>query len=83
MTISDALWECIETLLDGSVNTFDDPKQMSEDEHILEVTAMLLRLHNLRSYLKSDTEGKKRHDAVDWPTEARKFILEYVNEHYL
>ena len=86
MGFSDALYDCIETLMDGIAHMYDEDemlKEIPEDEDIIEFVALSLKLASKRLTLKTDTEGRNRIEALNWKQEAKKYIIQYLNEHHL
>lgn len=84
MTITDAICECIETIIDAAVCAYDEDEMMeiANDEDIVEIVACNLKIMSKRGYLKNDP-AKKIIDTIDWNAKARDYIIEYINETYI
>lgn len=84
MTITDALFECIESIIESAIIPYDDALlEIAEDKDVVELVACNLKIINRRSYYNPSKEELKKIDAIDWKKEAKKYIIEYLNENYL
>lgn len=83
MTITDAICESIETIIDEAVCLYgeDEMMQIAEDEDVVEIVALSLKIIYKRGFLKRD-QAKKNIDTIDWIARAKEKIIEYIEEHY-
>lgn len=80
MTITDAICESIETIIDEAVCLYgeDEMMQIAEDEDVVEIVALSLKIIYKRGFLKRDQVKKN----IDWIARAKEKIIEYIEEHY-
>lgn len=80
MTITDAFCESIETILDEAIRVYDadEMMQVAEDQDIVEIIALCLKIIHRRGYLKKDRVNNN----IDWIAEAKNKIIAYIEEHY-
>ena len=85
MGISDVIHETLIDLIDGAINYYEEDEylDLADNEDVLEVAAVHLKVDNRRSYCRPSEEDLARIEAVDWKEAARKFIVDYLMENYM
>lgn len=85
MAISDVMFDTISEIIDDCIMYFDEGKylEMAEDEDIVEVIAIHLKIVSKRSFFRPTGAELARLESINWQKKARDFITEYVQEHYI
>jgi hypothetical protein len=85
MGISDVIFDTISDIIDGCVHYYGEHEllEIAENDDILEIVACHLKVDNRRSFYKITEDDLARIEAIDWISEAKKYILKYIEDNYL
>jgi hypothetical protein len=80
MTITSIIRDAVDDIIDSCALYFDENElfELANDEHIVEVTAALLKVCAKRS-----DQDLKKIEATNWNEQARKHITKYIQDNYL
>lgn len=84
MTITDAICQIVEDLIDEAAEVYkDDLTEIQRDDDVLEIVECCLKIIFRRGYLKRDKEkAEALLDKIDWKKKTKEHIKEYIQEHY-
>lgn len=84
MTITDAICQIVEDLIDEAAEVYkDNLTEIYCDNDVLEITECCLKIIFKRGFLKRDEEkAESLLNEIDWKKKTKEYIKEYIQEHY-